>query len=218
MTKLPPKDVVASLDVDAQKCFTPVCPDELPVPEGDEIVDELNAQAGLARLRLFSKDAHPATPVWLADAEHPPLSPVEGEANADLYWPLHAVPGTRGFELLDGLPAETAYDHPIYKGVAPDMHPYGAAYHDLAERISTGLIEYLTVNRISHVIVGGLALEFCVATTVRQLQEAGFQVILNLAATRPLDREAGERAVQSMREQGVWVVRNAAELQAEVEA
>ena len=29
---------IASFDVDAQKGFTPLCPNELPVPEGDTIV------------------------------------------------------------------------------------------------------------------------------------------------------------------------------------
>ncbi|MEO6678169.1 MAG: nicotinamidase, partial [Pseudomonas sp.] len=37
----------ASFDVDAQKSFTPLCPDELPVPEGDQIGSELNFMASL---------------------------------------------------------------------------------------------------------------------------------------------------------------------------
>lgn len=36
---------VASFDVDAQNTFTPLCPDELPVAEGTDIVAQLNAQA-----------------------------------------------------------------------------------------------------------------------------------------------------------------------------
>ena len=35
------KNKTASFDVDAQKGFTPICPDELPVAGGDEIVDAL---------------------------------------------------------------------------------------------------------------------------------------------------------------------------------
>ena len=42
---------VASLDIDAQKGFTPLCPNELPVVGGDDIVAALNAQATLATLR-----------------------------------------------------------------------------------------------------------------------------------------------------------------------
>ena len=52
---------------DAQKTFTPLCPDELPVNEGHLIVEELNAQAALADLRVMTKDAHHAAAKWLVD-------------------------------------------------------------------------------------------------------------------------------------------------------
>ncbi|MDU2872339.1 MAG: nicotinamidase, partial [Pseudomonas aeruginosa] len=47
---------IASFDVDAQKGFTPLCPDELPVPGGDAIGAALNQLASRAALRLGSKD------------------------------------------------------------------------------------------------------------------------------------------------------------------
>ena len=58
-------------------------------------------------------------------------------ANADLSWVSHCVPGTPGFELLDELPQPLDYDYFVWKGVEPDLHPYGACYHDLAEKRST---------------------------------------------------------------------------------
>ncbi len=39
---------IASFDVDAQKGFTPLCPDELPVPGGDAIGAALNQLASRA--------------------------------------------------------------------------------------------------------------------------------------------------------------------------
>ncbi|MGL5290220.1 MAG: nicotinamidase, partial [Aeromonas sp.] len=57
-------ETIASLDIDAQKGFTPLCPNELPVAGGSEIVAALNAQATLATLRVGSKDAHPANADW----------------------------------------------------------------------------------------------------------------------------------------------------------
>ncbi len=45
--------MIVSIDVDAQKTFTPLCPKELPVNEGHLIVEELNAQAALADLRVM---------------------------------------------------------------------------------------------------------------------------------------------------------------------
>ena len=63
-----------------------------------EIVDELNTQAQFAAYRLGSKDAHSPQAIWVATKEFPILSPVAGD-NVDVRWPLHAVPGTKGFEL-----------------------------------------------------------------------------------------------------------------------
>src|SRR5690606_30471871 len=163
MIQLPSPSKVAAFDVDAQKGFTPLCPDELPVPEGHLIVGELNAQARFAATRVFSKDAHPANPSWLATPEHPTLSPIEG-ANMDVRWTRHCVPGTAGFKLLDGLPAVCEYDYPVYKGVEPDMHPYGACYHDLGDRVSTGVIEFLKARLVETVLLGGLATDYCVKT------------------------------------------------------
>ena len=147
---------IASLDIDAQKGFTPLCPNELPVAGGADIVAALNAQAALASLRIGSKDAHPANAAWVVTTPAAMLQPLD-LPNADLTWPTHCVPGTPGFELLDGLPAPIDYDFFVWKGVEPDLHPYGACYHDLAERRSSGLIEFLQARGVSTVLVGGLA-------------------------------------------------------------
>lgn len=209
---LPEKRHVASFDVDAQNTFTPLCPEELPVPNGTEIVHELNAQAQFAVVRLGSKDAHSPQAVWVANHQHPQLSPLENVENADVYWKAHAVPGTLGFELISGLPKITEYDFFVWKGVEPDMHPYGACFHDFAEKMSTGVIEFLRDRNITTVLVGGLATDFCVKKTVLELLNAGFQVIVNLAACRGLSADTTQRAVELMREKGAVFVSCAAEL------
>jgi nicotinamidase/pyrazinamidase len=206
---------VASFDVDAQKTFTPLCPNELPVPEGDQIVSELNANAKLADIRVGSRDAHPSNALWIAKSPDDILAPVEGE-NIDVQWPSHAMMGTKGFELLDGLPHPvTGYDFMVSKGLDIDCHPYGACYHDLGDTKTTGVIEYLKANDVTTVIVGGLALEFCVAKTVTQLCDAGFQVILNLAASRGLSKKASDSATTSMVEAGA-IMANDSQMVSEV--
>ena len=67
MMKTINKLLIASIDIDAQKGFTPLCPNELPVPEGHLIVDELNSNAKLANYRIASRDAHPSIADWNAD-------------------------------------------------------------------------------------------------------------------------------------------------------
>ena len=193
---------IASFDVDAQKGFTPLCPNELPVPEGDAIVPALNQLAARAQLRIGSKDAHSPQAAWVVPEHEQMLQPLP-LANADLTWVSHCVPGTPGFELLDGLPAPLDYDYFVWKGVEPDLHPYGACYHDLAEKRSTGVIEFLRQNGVDLVLVGGLALDYCVKTTALQLRRAGFEVIVHLPACRAIASETAETACLAMREQGV---------------
>ena len=193
---------IASFDVDAQKGFTPLCPDELPVPGGDAIAPALNQLAERASLRLGSKDAHSPQAAWVAPTHAEMLQPLP-LANADLSWVSHCVPGTPGFELLDGLPAPLDYDYFVWKGVEPDLHPYGACYHDLAEKRSTGAIEFLRHNGVQRVLVGGLALDYCVKTTALQLRRAGFAVDVFLPACRAIAVDTADSACVEMRAAGI---------------
>lgn len=211
--RLPERDRVASFDVDAQRTFTPICPEELPVAEGDTIGPELNRQAALAGYRLGSKDSHSPQAVWVTEnAEKVGQPGVEGD-NVEEHWPVHAVPGTEGFELVPGLPRPSDYDFFVWKGVELDMHPYGACYHDIAENMSTGVIEWLRARDVSHVLVGGLATDFCVWATARQLKEAGFEVILNRAASRGIADESTAEALDAMERAGIVFIDSCDELE-----
>ncbi len=211
--KLPDTRHIAAFDIDAQRTFTPLCPEELPVAGGELIGPELNRQAELAQYRLGSKDAHSPKAVWVTrDPKLIGRPGVQGD-NVEEHWPVHAVPGTEGFELVPGLPHPAAYDFFVWKGVEPDMHPYGACYHDLAEKMSTGVIEWLRANQVSHVLVGGLATDYCVQATALQLARAGFEVIVNRAACRGIAPESTQRALARLAAAGVHIVDNAAELE-----
>lgn len=208
------KSITASFDVDPQCGFTPLCPDELPIVEGDLISEELNVQATFAQFRIVSKDCHPAKAPWIADSPDEIMSPVEGEyPNLDIKWPAHCVVGTKGNTLIPGLPKETSYDFVVEKGIDPLMHPYGACYHDLMESEGTGVIEWLHDQKIKNVIVGGLATDYCVKTTVLQLHRAGFEVIVNLAACRGVDSETTKTACKEMQDAGVKLVSSSQELE-----
>ena len=201
----------ASLDVDAQNGFTPVCPNELPVLDGDKIVDECNKNAKKAAFRYMSKDAHPSSGVWIATPEFPQYSKVNDYKNVDIRWNEHCTVGTKGFELISGLPHPSKYDFIIYKGVERDMHPYSPVYHDLDKKVSTGLIEKATYDGIENFIIGGLALDFCVKEAALDLKEAGFNVIINLAATKSINDNI-EPIVEFMKSKGIEFVNNSSEI------
>ena len=199
------KEFTASFDVDAQKGFTPLCPNELPVAGGDEIVMALNKQATLAKYRVGSKDAHNLNATWVANKDNPQFAPVVGCGdNVDIRWNGHCNVGNPGFELLDGLPAPIDYDFFVWKGIELDLHPYGACYHDLAGKKSTGVIEWLLDKSIEDVIIGGLATDYCVKTTALQLNEH-FDVSVNLTACRGISDATVEQAIDEMTRAGIRI-------------
>ena len=206
--------IIVSIDVDPQKTFTPLCPNELPVPEGHLIGPALNAQAKLAQFRVLSKDSHPSEAVWCVESQNEMLQPLDYK-NADLTWVSHGVPGTVGFETISDIPAVTEYDYVIWKGVEADLHPYGACFHDIEEKLSTGLIEWLQINNVDTVLVAGLATDYCVKTTAIQLQKSAKfnHVIVNLAASRGLSPDTVEIAIREMKETGIIVVEQTSEIE-----
>lgn len=178
-----------SHNVDPQKGFTPLCPDELPIPDGHLIGPELAKQNSLFQRKTISRDIHPKNAKWIATDEKTQLTEIKGEKNLDLYWNAHCISGTYGSEILDELGKIEDFDFIVNKGVDPHLHPYTSIYHDQEGKISTGLIEFYNYHNISTIVVGGLALNYCVGETLKDLSNAGFQVILNLSATRGLGSE-----------------------------
>ena len=176
----------ASHEVDPQKGFTPLCPNELPVKDGHTIANELNRQAKFGSVRTISKDVHPSNAIWISNNDKTQFTKIENEPNVDIVWNAHCMSGTKGAELIDGLPHLSKYNFIVFKGVEPDFHPYSGVYHDNAKLISTGLKEYYDMEGIMTVIVGGLALDFCVFDTVKDLINNGMDVIVNLSATKAI--------------------------------
>jgi nicotinamidase/pyrazinamidase len=207
------KEEVAAFDVDAQKGFSARCPEELPVEGAEGIVFELEDQAAYAKFRVGSKDNHPQNAAYAATPQEPQFTPVKGLENVDIRWNAHCVSGTAGAQLLDGLPHPQDYDFFVWKGNEPDMHPYGACYHDLHDKISTGVIEWLQTKGVKAVIVGGLATDFCVAKTIQQLLAAGLEVIVNKAACRGIWAQiTEEKQMQKFKDWGCTVIENFPEL------
>ncbi len=206
------KGITASLFVDPQNGFTPLCPNELPVTDGNNIVTALNEQLKYARLKACSKDAHNIQAVWVANENQKQYSPVNNQEDVDVCWNAHCMVGTYGFELLEGLPKVKEYDYFVWKGIELNLHPYGACYHDFSEKLSTGLIEYFTDNSIRNVIVGGLATEYCVKLSAIQLSKY-FNVFINLEGCRGITSEGVEKAIVEMQSHGIVIVKTLTEVE-----
>ena len=203
---------IASLDIDPQKGFTPLCPDELPVVDGHKIAEELLFNHSITDIHILTRDAHPTNAKWIAKNEAEFFKKIKG-ANLDIKWPSHCVIGTKGFELIDGLIEPFHYDFQVYKGIEIDAHPYGALYHDLQETQSTGLIEFLRYHNIKWVLCGGLALDYCVFSTINQLIKNQVKVILNFNATKLVDLNSKKNIIEQLNKLGVKIFYNRMEIE-----
>lgn len=210
---------IASLDIDPQKGFTPIC-NELPIADGHKIVDELNLNAKLAGKRILSRDLHITGSEWDAESPEDTGSSINNSnPNVDVKWTPHCIHGTKGAQILDGLPNPiTGYDFHVVKGTETDAHPYGACYTDLLEKQHTGLIAQLKFWEIETVIVGGLALDFCVKNTIRQLREADFKVLINLSACKSVFPQNDHETLLEISSFGAKYFNNAKEIEKELGA
>lgn len=202
--------MIVSLDIDAQIDFTPLG-NGLKVEDGHNIVGELNKSATLADKRANSRELHNRNSPWVTDDADESGALFDGHEHLDRKWMMHCEFGTKGAELLDGLPHPLyGYDFMVVKGTEVDSHPYGACYHDAEETKPTGLIAQIKEWGTDYVIAGGLAYDFCVATTVIQLQKAGINVLVNKAACRSVFPESEELATERMLAAGAMIFDNAA--------
>jgi nicotinamidase/pyrazinamidase len=147
------------LVVDAQRGFTNLCPNELPIPGGLEIVPAVNRLLALNWRRIdASRDWHP-----------PDHCSFFGQR--DNLYPPHCVIGTWGAEFLPNLRTERF--HTVWrKGYQRDADAYAlTAQHP-------GFPAVLRADGITAVVICGLATNICCFFAARDLYQAGFRVLL----------------------------------------
>ncbi|MDO5638576.1 MAG: isochorismatase family protein [Neisseria sp.] len=194
---------IVAIDIHPQQAFSELCPDELPIQGALSIVPHLNRQAEWADYRVLTKDAHIPQAKWniRQQTELRPLEQAE-------HWVSHAVVGSCGFQTLPQLPEANNYHYLVHIGLEQHTHTYGACFHDMAENISTGLIEWLESRGADTLILGGLATEYCVQATALQLCWYGhWRVIVNLDACRSLNRAEEQHAIRNMEKAGALIAR-----------
>lgn len=174
--KIDEKD--ALIIVDVQKDF---CPEGvLPVPEGDKVVSILNDyiwRFKKARAQIY------ATRDWHPD-NHISFKAYGG------IWPPHCIQGSEGAEF-----------HPDLK--LPRTATIVSKATDSSKEAYSGfdgteLKEELRRKATKRVFVGGLATDYCVKNTVLDALKLGLETILLLDATRGVNREDSEKAVEEM--------------------
>ncbi|HZZ76920.1 MAG TPA: isochorismatase family protein [Gemmataceae bacterium] len=199
----------ALLVVDVQRGFTTLCPDELPVPGGLEIVPAINRLLALEWARID------ATQDW-----HPP-DHRSFRGQADNLYPPHCVMGTPGADFVPGLDTHRfhaiwrkgfqrdfeAYavtaQHPsmfaLYRGPHPQPLSQGArgAGSPHPQPLSQG------ARGVEAFVVCGIATNICCYFTARDFRRAGFRVLIVEDASAGIDVPAAGLMQAKTREEGV---------------
>lgn len=192
------------LVVDIQNDFTRG--GSLEVPDGESIIETVNSLAGKFDLVVATQDWHPAGHLSFASS-HPGRNAFETitlDGMEQVLWPDHCVQGTRGAELHPALKAEPI-EAIFRKGTDPRIDSYSGLY-DNGHLKSTGLAGYLRERRAQQVFVCGLAGDYCVYFTARDLLKEGFDTFLIEDATRPISADGFEKAKQVLRSMGGKIV------------
>jgi nicotinamidase/pyrazinamidase len=173
----------ALLVVDVQRGFTVLCPAELPVPGGLEIVPHVNRLLALPWKRIdASQDWHPP--------DHCSFF-----GRRDNLYPPHCVQGTPGADFLPGLRTER-FGAIWRKGYDRDADAYAVtAQHP-------GFPALLRAGGVAAVVVCGLAANICCFYAARDLRRAGFRVLLAEDASAGLDVPAANLYQEEARRQG----------------
>jgi len=199
--------------VDIQNDF---CPGgALAVPAGDEVVAVANALTTEAKKRgwpvIATQDWHPATHGSFA-SQHPGCKPYDlGELGGlpQVMWPDHCVQGTLGASFHPRLALERV-DAVVVKGTDTAIDSY-SGFFDNDHRKATALHPKLQALGADHLLVLGLATDYCVRATCLDARELGYAVTLLEDGCRAVDLHPGDgaRALDELRAAGVEVARSA---------
>lgn len=171
--------------VDVQNDF---CPGgSLAVAGGDRVaapLARLAARCAAAGLPVFaSRDWHPPDTAHFQDAGGP--------------WPVHCVRDTPGAELHPDLvlPPEAVI---LSKGVDPQADGYSA--FEARDEAGRDLVELLRAAGVDHLLVGGLATDYCVRATALAALARGLRVSLLTDAVAGVNVQPGDadRAIEEM--------------------
>lgn len=191
--------------VDIQNDFLPG--GALAVKDGDQVIPVANRLMDDFEIIVATQDWHPRDHGSFA-ANHPGgevFQVIDLNGLPQVLWPVHCVQDTPGADFAPGLQAERITKI-FRKGTDPAIDSYSGLY-DNGHRKSTGLGEWLKAQGVKRVTVCGLATDYCVKFTALDALAEGFEVILNLPASRGVNLAPDDvdKAVEEMRSKGVTI-------------
>ena len=104
-----------------------------------------------------------------------------------------------------------ASDILLQKGTSLDVDSY-SCFCD-AKGVESSLAKQLKDMNIKHVVVVGLALDYCVFASARDAASRGFDTVVVRDATRAVAKESGEEKQRELEKMGVRMIDSASVLQ-----
>lgn len=166
----------ALIVIDLQNDF---CPGgALAVQNGKTIIPKIKSlmKEDLAAL-VFTQDNHPKGHSSFASTHNKgPFTSMQMPYGEQTLWPDHCIQGTFGAEIVDELKDDLTKAHLIIrKGGNPSVDSYSAFFEN--DRVTaTGLEGYLKNLGVEHVVLCGLAYDFCVGYSALDAVKSGFKV------------------------------------------
>jgi nicotinamidase/pyrazinamidase len=159
----------------------------LEVPQGDEIIEQINDLMADVDAVILTQDWHPAGHSSFASshADKGPYEVIEMPYGPQVLWPDHCVQGTKGGQFHADL-NDTAADLIIRKGYNPDIDSYSAFFEN-DHTTPTGLDGYLRSRGITDLVMVGLALDFCVNFSAVDAAKLGYNVEVRQDLCRAID-------------------------------
>ena len=192
----------ALIVIDVQNDF---CPGgALAVPEGNQIVEGINALMDDFDTVVLTQDWHPEGHSSFASSHEgkTPYEVIDMPYGPQVLWPDHCVQGSAGAELHADLDVTRA-NAIIRKGTNPAIDSYSAFFEN-DQTTPTGLGGYLQALGVTEVTMVGLATDFCVQFSALDAARLGFKVNVREDLCRAIDMDGSLKAAQNtMDEAGI---------------
>lgn len=195
---------VALIVIDVQNDF---CPGgALAVTEGDAVVPVANRLMQRFDHVVLTQDWHPDDHSSFA-ANNPgrdAFSLIDMPYGPQVLWPVHCVQGTAGATFHKDLETDRA-SLIIRKGYRSEIDSYSAFFEN-DHTTSTGLAGYLRERAVEHLVMVGLATDFCVRFSAVDAAKLGFKVTLLEDGCRAIDLDGSLAAARAeLTEHGITV-------------
>ena len=195
----------AFIVIDVQNDF---CPEgALAVADGDAVVAPINAMMADFDHVILTQDWHPHDHSSFA-SQHDGLdafSTTTMDYGEQTLWPDHCIQGSIGAEFHPSLNLDRA-ELIIRKGYRTAIDSYSAFFEN-DKTTPTGLGGVLKERGITHLVMAGLATDFCVAFSALDAAKLGFDVTVHLSACRAIDLGGSlDAAISQMTDSGITLI------------